>query len=154
MAKNNPSLRGLKSRGNLLAQLESGRLPRSLHSLVMTMCIKKQQRCGASLLPLIINCQLSIVNFLVDQLILLRAEAWEGSSCADAVATLGYNLENINLWSRIAQNISFHNAFEFNLVPSLSFYPSFRRSEATVGIFFIVLNLRAGDCHGLCQASQ
>ena len=60
------------------------------------------------------NYQLSIINcqFLVDQVILLRAEAWEGSSCADAVTTLGYNLENINLWSRIAQNISFHNAFE------------------------------------------
>ena len=55
---------------------------------------------------------------LVDQVILLRAEAWEGCVCATwkwltyIVATLGYNLENINLWSRIAQNISFHNAFE------------------------------------------
>ena len=66
------------------------------------------------------NYQLSIINcqFLVDQVILLRAEAWEGCVCATwkwltyIVATLGYNLENINLWSRIAQNISFHNAFE------------------------------------------
>ena len=66
------------------------------------------------------NYQLSIINcqFLVDQVILLRAEAWEGSVCATwnrltyAVTTLGYNLENINLWSRIAQNISFHKAFE------------------------------------------
>ena len=60
----------------------------------------------------IINCQLSIVNFLVDQLILLRAEAWEGSSCTYPVTTLGYNLENIYLRSSVAQNISFHNAFE------------------------------------------
>jgi hypothetical protein len=28
------------------------------------------------------------------------------------VATLGDYLENINLWSSVAQNISFHNAFE------------------------------------------
>ena len=66
------------------------------------------------------NYQLSIINcqFLVDQVILLRAEAWEHRADATwkwltyIVATLGYNLENINLWSRIAQNISFHNAFE------------------------------------------
>ena len=55
---------------------------------------------------------------LVDKVILLRAEAWEHRADATwkwltyIVATLGYNLENINLWSRIAQNISFHNAFE------------------------------------------
>ena len=61
---------------------------------------------------------------LVDKVILLRAEAWEGSVCAtwkwlaDIVTTLGYNLENINLWSRIAQNISFHNAFK-NLMVKL-----------------------------------
>ena len=73
---------------------------------------KKQQRCGASLLPLIINCQLSIVNFLVDKVILLAAEAWEGSSCTYAVTLLGYNLENIHFRSSVAQNISFHNAFE------------------------------------------
>ena len=55
---------------------------------------------------------------LVDKVILLRAEAWEGSVCATwnrlthIVATLGYNLENIHFRSSIAQNISFHNAFE------------------------------------------
>ena len=81
-------------------------------ALGMTMYNKKQQRCTASLLPLIINCQLSIVNFLVDQVILLRAEAWEGCSCTYAVTLLGYNLENIYLRSSVAQNISFHNAFE------------------------------------------
>ena len=60
------------------------------------------------------NYQLSIINcqFLVDQVILLRAEAWEGCSCTYAVATLGYNLENIYLRSSVAQNISFHSAFE------------------------------------------
>ena len=56
--------------------------------------------------------------FLVDQVILFAAEAWEGSVCATwkwltyIVATLGYNLENIYLRSSVAQNISFHNAFE------------------------------------------
>ena len=81
---------------------------------------KKQQRCTASLSPLIVNCQLSIINcqFLVDQVILFAAEAWEGCVCAtwkwlaDIVATLGYNLENIYLRSSVAQNISFHSAFE------------------------------------------
>ena len=64
------------------------------------------------------NYQLSIVNFLVDKVILLRAEAWEGCVCATwkwltyIVTTLGYNLENIYLRSSVAQNISFHNAFE------------------------------------------
>ena len=60
------------------------------------------------------NYQLSIINcqFLVDQVILLRAEAWEGSSCTYAVTLLGYNLENIHFRSSVAQNISFHNAFE------------------------------------------
>ena len=60
------------------------------------------------------NYQLSIINcqFLVDQVILLAAEAWEGCSRTYAVATLGYNLENIYLRSSVAQNISFHNAFE------------------------------------------
>ena len=60
------------------------------------------------------NYQLSIINcqFLVDQVILLRAEAWEGCSCTYAVTLLGYNLENIYLRSSVAQNISFHNAFE------------------------------------------
>ena len=91
-------------------------------ALGMTMYVKKQQRCTASLLPLIINCQLSIVNFLVDKVILLRAEAWEHrvdttrNRLAYIVATLGYNLENINLWSRIAQNSLFHNAFEIKLL--------------------------------------
>ena len=57
--------------------------------------------------------------FLVNQIIALRAEAWEGGTCATAddwlasvVATLGHNLKNVNFWSRVAQNISFHNAFE------------------------------------------
>ena len=60
------------------------------------------------------NYQLSIINcqFLVDKFILLRAEAWEGSSCTYAVTLLGYNLENIHFRSSVAQNISFHNAFE------------------------------------------
>ena len=66
------------------------------------------------------NYQLSIINcqFLVDKVIFLRDEAWEGSVCATwkwlayIVATLGYNLENIYLRSSVAQNISFHNAFE------------------------------------------
>ena len=60
------------------------------------------------------NYQLSIINcqFLVDQVILLRAEAWEGCSCTYAVTTLGYNLENIYLRSSVAQNIFLHNAFE------------------------------------------
>ena len=87
-------------------------------ALGMTMYVKKQQRCTASLLPLIINCQLSIVNFLVDKVILFAAEAWEhraDTTCnrlADIVTLLGYNLENIYLRSSVAQNISFHNAFE------------------------------------------
>ena len=66
------------------------------------------------------NYQLSIINcqFLVDKVILFAAEAWEGCACATwkwlayIVATLGHNFENINLWSSVAQNISFHNAFE------------------------------------------
>ena len=55
---------------------------------------------------------------LVDKVILLRAEAWEGSSCTYAVTLLGYNLENIYLRSSVAQNISFHNAFK-NLMVKL-----------------------------------
>ena len=60
------------------------------------------------------NYQLSIINcqFLVDKVIFLRAEAWEGSTCTYAVTLLGYNLENIHFRSSVAQNISFHNAFE------------------------------------------
>ena len=54
--------------------------------------------------------------FLVNKVILLAAEAWEGSSCTYAVTTLGYNLENIYLRSRIAQNIFLHNAFEIKLL--------------------------------------
>ena len=56
--------------------------------------------------------------FLVDQVILLAAEAWEHRADATRnrlayiVTTLGYNLENIYLRSSVAQNISFHNAFE------------------------------------------
>ena len=55
---------------------------------------------------------------LVDKVILFAAEAWEHRADATRnrlayiVATLGYNLENIYLRSSVAQNISFHNAFE------------------------------------------
>ena len=58
--------------------------------------------------------------FLVDQVILLAAEAWEGCVCATwkwlayIVTTLGYNLENIYLRSRIAQNYIFvHSQINF-----------------------------------------
>ena len=72
------------------------------------------------------NYQLSIINcqFLVDQVILLAAEAWEhraDTTCnrfAYIVTLLGYNLENIYLRSSVAQNISFHNAFK-NLMVKL-----------------------------------
>ena len=54
--------------------------------------------------------------FLVNQIITLRAEAWECGACATAddwfacvVTTLGYNLKNIYLRSRIAQCIFLHN---------------------------------------------
>ena len=55
---------------------------------------------------------------LVNQVIVLRAEAWECGACATddwfayVVATLGYNLVNINLWSSVAQNIFLHNVSE------------------------------------------
>ena len=70
------------------------------------------------------NYQLSIINcqFLVDKVILFAAEAWEHRADATRnrltyiVATLGYNLENINLWSRIAQNIFLHNTLEIKLL--------------------------------------
>ena len=55
-------------------------------------------------------------NLLVNQVVLFAAEAWEGSTRTYAVALLGYNLVNINLWSRIAQNIFLHNAFEIKLL--------------------------------------
>mgnify|MGYP006992160483 CR=1 FL=1 len=66
------------------------------------------------------NYQLSIINcqFLVDQVILFAAEAWErraDATCnrlADIVTTLGYNLENIHFRSSVAQNIFLHSAFE------------------------------------------
>ena len=78
----------------------------------MTIYVKKAtaMRCIA----VTFNYQLSIINcqFLVYKVILLRAEAWEGSSCTYAVTTLGHNLINIYLRSSVAQNISFHNAFE------------------------------------------
>ena len=46
--------------------------------------------------------------FLVDdEVILLASESRKEG--AVAVATLGYNLVNTNLWSRIAQNCLFHN---------------------------------------------
>jgi hypothetical protein len=47
--------------------------------------------------------------FLVDKFVLLGAEARQTD--AISVATLGYNLHNLNLWSRIAQHISLHNLF-------------------------------------------
>ena len=56
---------------------------------------------------------------LINQTIVLRAEAWECGACAttddwvtDVVAALGRNSVNIHLRSSIAQNISFHNVFE------------------------------------------
>ncbi len=62
-------------------------------------------------------------NLLVNQIVALRAEAWESGACATAddrfaggVAALGYNLIDIHLWSRIAQNIFLHNAFEIKLL--------------------------------------
>ena len=66
------------------------------------------------------NYQLSIINcqVLVDKIDFLAAEAWErraDATCnrlAYIVTLLGYNLENIYLRSSVAQNISFHNAFE------------------------------------------
>ncbi len=70
------------------------------------------------------NYQLSIINcqFLVDKVIFLRAEAWEHRADATRdrlayiVTTLGHDLENINLWSRIAQNIFLHNTLEIKLL--------------------------------------
>ena len=61
---------------------------------------------------------------LVDQTIILRAEAWESGACAatddwfaGSVAALGYNLKYVHLWSRIARNHTlFHNAFEIKLL--------------------------------------
>ena len=56
---------------------------------------------------------------LGNKFIALRAEARESGACTTAddwfagvVTTLGYNLENIHFRSSIAQNISFHTAFE------------------------------------------
>ena len=53
---------------------------------------------------------------LVNQLIVLRAEAWECGACAttndwvaNAIAALSYNLKEIHLRSRIAQNCLLHN---------------------------------------------
>ena len=72
--------------------------------------LKVKKICGAFWTP---------HNLLIYEFIALRAEAWEGGACAtaddwfaDIVTTLGYNLENIHFRSSIAQNISFHNAFE------------------------------------------
>ena len=87
-------------------------------ALGMTMYIKKATAMHR--IAVTFNYQLSIINcqFLVDKVILLAAEAWEhraDATCnrlADIVTTLGYNLENIYLRSSVAQNISFHNAFE------------------------------------------
>ena len=56
---------------------------------------------------------------LVNKVIALRAEAWEGGACATAddwfasvVTALGHNLVNVNPWSSVAQNIFLHNTFE------------------------------------------
>ena len=62
------------------------------------------------------------LSLLVYKFVTLRSETRKGSACATrkwltyAVASLGYNLENINLWSRIAQNFLFHNAFEISML--------------------------------------
>ena len=48
--------------------------------------------------------------FLVYELVAFRTEAWKHRALV--VAALGDYLENIDLWSSVAQNISFHNAFE------------------------------------------
>ena len=54
---------------------------------------------------------------LVNQLVVLRAEAWE--NYAVTVATLGNNLKYIYLWSRIAQkHISFHSR-QFEILTEL-----------------------------------
>ena len=62
-------------------------------------------------------------SLLINQVVVLRAEAWEGGTCATTddwfagvVTALGYNLENVNLRSRIAQNIFLHSAFEIKLL--------------------------------------
>ena len=74
----------------------------SLTSLISLLTLLKEKRLE-KLEPLLL---------LINQVVLFRAEAWEGSTRTYAVASLGYNLVNINLWSSVAQNISFHNAFE------------------------------------------
>ena len=51
-------------------------------------------------------------NLLVNQVIFLAAEAWEGSTRTYAVTALGYNLVDIQLRSSVAQNIFLHNTFE------------------------------------------
>ena len=56
-----------------------------------------------------------LANFLVNQIVFLAGEARKRRSCAYDVATLGYNLKNINLWSRIAQNCLFHSLQSFNV---------------------------------------
>ena len=52
-------------------------------------------------------------KFLVNQIVFLAGETRERRSCAYDVASFGYNLKNINLWSRIAQNCLFHNLQHF-----------------------------------------
>ena len=94
-------------------------------ALGMTMYIKKATAMHR--IAVTFNYQLSIINcqFLVDQVILLAAEARKICSEASAwdrltyiVTTLGYNLVDINFRSSVAQNISFHNAFK-NLMVKL-----------------------------------
>ena len=74
----------------------------------------KKKICGVQKAP---------QNLLVNERIIFRAEAWEcGASTtaddwfADVVTTLGYNFKNVYLRSSIAQNILFHNTFEFYLI--------------------------------------
>ena len=65
----------------------------------------------------------NMFDFLVNQIVALRAEAWERGACATTddwfagcVTALGYNLKYVNHRSRIAQNIFLHNAFEIKLL--------------------------------------
>ena len=74
-----------------------------------------QKNCGTLSSP---------ANFLVNQIVFLAAEARERCACAYDVATLGYNLKNIYLWSRIAQNCLFHSHKSFSVIKIL-----FRHSE-------------------------
>ena len=76
--------------------------------------------------------------FLVNQIIALRAEAWECGTCAtaddwfaDVVATLGNNLVNIHFGSRIAQYVFLHNTFEIKLLNYSLYYNAGAASKST-----------------------